>query len=319
MFIRYPMIHVSNSTFVKEARKELDLEDIKFSIQEKLVGAPIQLMFSAGGKMKIGGKNCVLHKYGEYQELKKILEDPKLVRFTRELKLDCARRNIEVNLFGMLVGDRLSPNYGVTPKLRFFDIVINKNLLSPVEMYRYFECHRVVRFISPRLGLARGIEKALAFDIKRQSTTLLSEEDTDVEENLIAGVIIKPLYSIVMYGADQFMFKLENECMKKVEVNVEELSEPEVKEEDTVPLPTYGFRRRKETSGPALEPIVELIEDPDLEKDPAEGELKTAIIIPDFGMKPVKEETPVEEKPEAPIDEDETSKDAAATEATEEG
>lgn len=235
MFIKHPVVaDISNQEYIDTALAyRQDLSSASYSVQEKLDGIPIRLMFTKDGKLKISGKNGPPKKDSEGRSIKQILKEGKYAALVKNLKKECLRQGKEINLFGTLVGPELSQvNYGTRNKLRFFDMQVDNEWSSPKDMVVFFYARGLPQLTSPRLLTVRTLENVKKLDRPTKFKTELFAQEEDVEfppedDSIIAGVIIKPMGAVILIDGVPFMLKMENDRPKK---EVDKPTKPKQKE-----------------------------------------------------------------------------------------
>jgi len=211
MFITYPDLtnhYQQKSIKVFLGEFPLLAEEL-FTIDEKLHGTNIQLIFEPNRLMLVGSRNRILdfteNFFGIFETLLKYKQELEVIQQY------CNENDQLLNLYGELIGPGVQKgvNYGLRKRIRVFHLRIDKRLISSIEFNNWLYRLEIAHLRVPHLGLIDGLENALNFDTEIPS--VLSEMG-----DLCEGVVIQPFNTIYKQNnGDYIIFKKKNEEFKE--------------------------------------------------------------------------------------------------------
>ena len=211
MFITYPDLtnhYQQKSIKVFLGEFPLLAEEL-FTIDEKLHGTNIQLIFEPNRLMLVGSRNRILdfteNFFGIFETLLKYKQELEVIQKY------CNENDQLLNLYGELFGPGVQKgvDYGLRKRIRVFHLRINKRLISSIEFNNWLYRLEIAHLRVPHLGLIDGLENALNFDTEIPS--VLSEMG-----DLCEGVVIQPFNTIYKQkDGDYIILKKKNEKFKE--------------------------------------------------------------------------------------------------------
>lgn len=217
MFKKFPSIenHYQQKNIDYWLRLYPELKDEDYVITEKLDGANFAIILT-NKTINFQRRNDLLKEdesFFNYQEtVKRYKNDIKKIQsFLGEketLHLYC-------ELIGNKVLNRVKYTNDDLNYLRIIGMSLNDKMISPIDMISLLHLMKLEfnlddiqnqLFTAPIFGLYKGLEKALDFDINRNSLLL------NIEDNLMEGVIIQPASKVYTdKDGSVFLIKKKNE------------------------------------------------------------------------------------------------------------
>lgn len=180
---------IDNHYQTKEIMRWLDaypeLKDESFVLEEKIDGANIQVYFSPDGEVRAGKRSQFISREENFYGLWNLLDND-YSELIDEFQSKAMEDKISYRLWGEIYGPGIQKRikYNVeTPKLIFFDMEKNNNLISSFS----FHAGNQTRFVPtvPIVDVVEGLENALSYSREFQSK--LSADNAE-------GYVIKPFY-----------------------------------------------------------------------------------------------------------------------------
>jgi Rnl2 family RNA ligase len=211
-FKKYPSIE--NSYQIKWIESFLfynfDLYNEKFVVTEKLHGANIQLCFAPDGDMRVGSRTQWTSD--QFYNVNKVIE--KYEKYVDRWKAWAISNNKLVRVYGELFGSNIQKGvyYGSEKKIRIFDVSIDDEMLSWIELISFLEETNTKDMLVPVIDII-GFEDILKYNpyfITRINCGLI---DAD---NICEGVVVRPISKeYVSPGNKRFIIKIKNDKFKE--------------------------------------------------------------------------------------------------------
>jgi len=211
-FKKYPSLN--NHYRQKEIGYWLDnypeLKDERYIIQEKIHGGNMSLWITKE-EVKFAKRTSFLKEdesFYDYQNTMKKYEDE-----IKILKQYVEIADVEyIVIYGELFGKGVQKgiDYGEEKQFRAFDMYVEDELCSPLDMISIFEQLNIDNILVPEIAIVKGIFNVLEFDTKFNSKIL------NKENNICEGIVAKPLNNI--YESSQgsvFYIKKKNDEFKE--------------------------------------------------------------------------------------------------------
>ncbi|MAH42159.1 hypothetical protein CL614_00300 [archaeon] len=214
-----------NSKFIDgflEVHPKLKTE--RFFITEKIDGANFSIVFFKEGRIQFAKRSGWIESDESFYNYKAILQDPLMEKFVEVMKEFCMKHERTIQFVGELFGLGVQKRvyYGDGRYWRWFGIYEHtngefKNLdISEMQLladniYNDFDEFDIDELRTVILDIVDGFNEAVSYMINFDS--LYTPEDYD-KENLIEGVVIRPLHNYWMGDHNAFIIKKKNEKFK---------------------------------------------------------------------------------------------------------
>jgi Rnl2 family RNA ligase len=212
MFKKYPSIlnHYRSKEINWWVQQHPDLLTAEYEVQEKIHGANIQLIFSPNEPLVVCSRNRVLAEDEDFYGVKALLSQ-ELDGFVDQMQF-VADNSETISFYGEIFGPGIQRgiDYGSEKRVVFFDVALSGESLAPVFSRLIFKNIDPGLYI-PQLAVVNGLQNALDFNTK-----LISAFGPDNPENVIEGVVIKPLNAVYQSPqGSRFYIKKKNEAFKE--------------------------------------------------------------------------------------------------------
>lgn len=231
MLLPYPkLIHADDNARIAEFQAHYPrLLTLTYTIEEKVLGVPFQLCFSAGDGFVLAVRDRILKDGEDMHGLRKALSAVKLQRLFQMWRRQCHKEHKELNVFGVLVNAEgaipTGVDYGEDATILCTDAARGGKMLSRRAMVSLFSAPDCRDRLVPRYVTMHSLKDALQFPIEAISSKVIGVEFT---ANPPAGVVIKPYQASVVVNDCCFYLKRENDPpVLKVEEPVGGLRPPE--------------------------------------------------------------------------------------------
>lgn len=194
MFIKFPSIenHYQKKTVEQFLLEFPELRVTRFILKEKLHGTNIQLIFEPGKPMEVGSRNQVLPEdgqkfFGIHHYLKTDNQMGYLIKLVQNHVDD---NDILINLYGEFIGPGINKGveYGDEKQILFFDMRIDKKMLSQKELEVFFMDRLMPHLLAPTVALVDGLRQSIDYGASFPSRV----DVTAPIDNIMEGVVIKP-------------------------------------------------------------------------------------------------------------------------------
>jgi Rnl2 family RNA ligase len=213
MFKKYPSIlnHYRSKEIEWWTQQYPGLLTAEYEIQEKIHGANIQLIFSHDNPPLVASRNRVLEHSEDFYEVKALLSS------RHEDFIYAAESQVAFSGTMILYGEIFGPGiqkgvkYGTEKQIVFFDMIFNDIFQSPLDARWFFDDLGYSDLFINRIATVDGLNNALEFH-----TEMISGLGPDEHDNLMEGVVIKPLNAVYQSPqGSRFYIKKKNEAFKE--------------------------------------------------------------------------------------------------------
>lgn len=185
--------------------------------QEKIHGANFQVRFTVtdeGITIECGKRSGIIEPNEKFYNYEGVVKSDKYVQlFERVCDLIRRRSTIkEVILFGEFAGPGVQSgvDYGDKKFIKFFDMVIDGNYLTPEGFYITMDTIDALEFTVPIVCHFNNLKEALSFDVEGKESVLNPKPG-----NVWEGVVIKPWDTIAVNGeGEQVLFFIKKKDSK---------------------------------------------------------------------------------------------------------
>lgn len=210
-FIKFPTIRADYDVNLirKWVRHFPELENAEYIIWEKLHGCNFQV-FIDKNRMVCSSRNEVLEPDTKFYGYQNMVEEYDEVWDT--FKSLSVMTGETYRIYGEYFGRGIMSgvDYGDRKRFKIFSIYANDKRLDPKHMIEILENLKLSHMLCPILGIVKGLQNALDFDIK------INSHMSDKEDNLIEGIVIIPYVDIRFDGNGScFSLKKKNDKFKE--------------------------------------------------------------------------------------------------------
>jgi len=213
--IRYRSIenhYLSKHVNYNKERFKKELETTIWCVEEKLHGANVSFLLRPNVPIKHFARRFEIFG-NEFNSSASLFQfyDARLEKMQKY----CDTSGESIRIYGELFGPGINKgvDYGPQKRIRFFNIMVNDTLITPLRANAFTYILGVQDLFIIILGLFNTLDEALEFDPKINST--YSEKEYEEGENICEGVVIKPYNQNLEYMKNgmkkQFYLKNKNE------------------------------------------------------------------------------------------------------------
>lgn len=225
-YISYP--HIENSYREEHIGFYLklfpEIKDMYYGIYEKIHGCNVQLIFDTDTPMKVATKTRVLEHNEPFNDVWETLRR-KVFSLTK-IQDFADYYGININVYGELFGPSIGKGvkYFDYKDYKIFNVRFDGAMQSPEVTESWLTTLGLSDMYVPCLSVVKGLDKAIAYDCRRESCINKLEVD-----NVMEGVVIKPYHKTIwLQGKGTFMLKKKNEEF------IEKMKAPKRRKELTV-------------------------------------------------------------------------------------
>ena len=189
-FVKYRSLeNTYRSKFIASFLNQFpELATAQYQITEKIHGANVSVSFVPGQPWKLGKRTSFLQAGENFYNIWEVVENYR--EYLDGLQELVEHDSVTMTLYGELYGPKVQKgvNYGATRRIAFFDLVIDGEMLPPIDFTRAFQDHADLTV--PIIDIVDGLEAALGYDVEFNSH--INPE----EGNICEGIVIKPLRQV---------------------------------------------------------------------------------------------------------------------------